>query len=225
MKAVCRSLNLIFRIRTSRSHTKAGRPREFRGMELHEVCHARRRLAGELEVVLAHPIGAIMPTTALPETFVPCKSSIGRSNATGTKCCAAGAGLGASRGTCSTRSNSGNRSCDQSCTFPIGSYKLSQCCEPSSEERSAGNLHATFCGNRKRATASGDPVGGIARCPPIPIDSGAAAAAQSAMPSIATRRRTDRKPHFHRRRPSHRSQLQSRISTCLTDVTRILTMC
>ena len=25
-------------------------------MELHEVCHARRRLAGELEVVLAHPV-------------------------------------------------------------------------------------------------------------------------------------------------------------------------
>ncbi|HTG58783.1 MAG TPA: hypothetical protein VMG63_05150, partial [Terriglobia bacterium] len=47
----------------------------------------------------------------------------------------------------------------QSCTFPIGSYKLSQCCESSSEERSAGNLHATFCGNRGRATASGDPVG------------------------------------------------------------------
>src|SRR6202008_4764776 len=98
------------------------------------------------------------PTTALPETFVPCKRSIGRSNATGTKCCAAGAGPGASRGTCSARSNSGNRSCDQSCTFPIGSYKLSQCCESSSEERSAGNLHATFCGNRGRATASGDRV-------------------------------------------------------------------
>src|SRR6516225_916669 len=52
---------------------------------------------------------------------------------------------------------------------PIGSYKLPQCCESSSEERSAGNLHATFCGNRGRATASGDPVGGTARCPPIPI--------------------------------------------------------
>src|ERR1700739_2121653 len=46
----------------------------------------------------------------------------------------------------------------KSCTFPIGSYKLSQCCESSSEERSAGNPHATFCGNRGRATASGDPV-------------------------------------------------------------------
>src|ERR1700747_991104 len=102
---------------------------------------------------------------ALPETFVPCKRSIGRSNATGTKCCAAGAGLGASRGTCSTRSNSGNRSCDQSCTFPIGSYKLSQCCESSSEERSAGNPHATFYGNRGRATASGDPVALSNGCP------------------------------------------------------------
>jgi hypothetical protein len=110
------------------------------------------------------------PTTALPETFVPCKRSIGRSNATGTKCCAAGVGPGASRGTCSTSLNSGNRFCDQSCTFPIGSYKLSQCCESSSEERSARNLHATFCGNRGRAIASGDPVGGTARCPPIPIN-------------------------------------------------------
>src|SRR4029077_3657189 len=53
-----------------------------------------------------------------------------------------------------------------------GSYKLSQYCESSSEERSAGNPHATFCGNRGRATASGDPVGGIARCPPIPTDGG-----------------------------------------------------
>jgi hypothetical protein len=33
----------------------------------------------------------------------------------------------------------------------MGSYNLSQCCE-SSEERSAGNLHATFCGNRRRVT-------------------------------------------------------------------------
>ena len=35
-----------------------------------------------------------------------------------------------------------------------------QCCETPAEERSAGNPHATFCGNRRRATASGDPVGG-----------------------------------------------------------------
>src|ERR1700738_2512492 len=56
MKAICRSLNLNFRIETSRPCTNARRPREFRGMELHEVCHTRRRLAGELEVILAHPV-------------------------------------------------------------------------------------------------------------------------------------------------------------------------
>ena len=32
------------------------------------------------------------------------------------------------------------------------------CCEPTSEERSAGNPHATFRGSRRRVTASGDPV-------------------------------------------------------------------
>jgi hypothetical protein len=42
MKAICRSLNLNFRIETSRPCTNARRPREFRGMELHEVCHTRR---------------------------------------------------------------------------------------------------------------------------------------------------------------------------------------
>ena len=36
-----------------------------------------------------------------------------------------------------------------------------QCCESSSEERSAGNPHATICGNRRWATASGDPVPGV----------------------------------------------------------------
>jgi len=34
-----------------------------------------------------------------------------------------------------------------------------QCCESTVEERSAVNPHATFCGSRRRATASGDPVG------------------------------------------------------------------
>jgi hypothetical protein len=29
-------------------------------------------------------------------------------------------------------------------------------CEPTAEERGAGNPHATFCGSRGRATASGD---------------------------------------------------------------------
>ena len=34
-----------------------------------------------------------------------------------------------------------------------------RCCEPTFEERSAGNLHAAFCGSRRWVTASGDPVG------------------------------------------------------------------
>jgi hypothetical protein len=33
---------LNFRIETSRPCANARRPREFRGMELHEVCHTRR---------------------------------------------------------------------------------------------------------------------------------------------------------------------------------------
>jgi hypothetical protein len=47
-------------VRVRRAEWRAGPqrpvspPREFRGMELHEVGHARRDLAGELEVVLAH---------------------------------------------------------------------------------------------------------------------------------------------------------------------------
>src|SRR3954464_12583504 len=35
-----------------------------------------------------------------------------------------------------------------------------KCCEPTPEERRAGNLHATFCGRRRQATASAHPVGG-----------------------------------------------------------------
>ena len=35
-----------------------------------------------------------------------------------------------------------------------------KCCEPTSEERSAGNLHAAFWGSRGWVTASGDPVWG-----------------------------------------------------------------
>ena len=35
----------------------------------------------------------------------------------------------------------------------------SLCCESLPEERSAGNPHATFCGNRWQVTATDDPVG------------------------------------------------------------------
>ena len=55
--------------------------------------------------------------------------------------------------------DSGIRCCDQSCFFRTGSYRLSQGCESTFEELSAGNPHATFCGSRRRVTASGDPVG------------------------------------------------------------------
>ena len=34
------------------------------------------------------------------------------------------------------------------------------CCEALCEERRAGNPHATFCGSRRRVTASGHPVTG-----------------------------------------------------------------
>jgi len=34
-------------------------------------------------------------------------------------------------------------------------------CQSPSDERSAGNLHATFCGSRERVTAPGDPVGRV----------------------------------------------------------------
>ena len=40
----------------------------------------------------------------------------------------------------------------------IGSSSHSLCCEPVSEERSAGNPHATFCRSRRRVTASGHPA-------------------------------------------------------------------
>jgi hypothetical protein len=50
------------------------------------------------------------------------------------------------------------------------SCRFWQCCESAAEERSAVNRHATFYGSRRRATASGDPVGEAARLPPVPIN-------------------------------------------------------
>src|SRR6266851_10067447 len=38
-------------------------------------------------------------------------------------------------------------------------HQLWAIAQPTAEERGAGNPHATFCGSRGRATASGDPVG------------------------------------------------------------------
>ena len=86
------------------------------------------------------------------------------------RCFAVGAGRARLHGQCSIRSRRYLRYCDQGCISHTGSCKLSPRCEPTSEERSAGNPHATFHGSRRRVTASGDPVGGVARLPPIPID-------------------------------------------------------
>jgi len=57
-----------------------------------------------------------------------------------------------------TRTNSSESCSDHAWLFHTGSSRPSLCCEPLSEERSAGNPHATFCGSRRRVTASGDPV-------------------------------------------------------------------
>ncbi len=57
-------------------------------------------------------------------------------------------------------SRRGGRYSDHAWPCHIGSSRHSLCCESLSEERSAGNPHATFCGSRRRATASGDPVSG-----------------------------------------------------------------
>jgi len=50
---------------------------------------------------------------------------------------------------------------DVSCVSHTGGCKHSRCCELTAEESGAGNLHAGFCGNRGRATASGDRVGSV----------------------------------------------------------------
>src|ERR1700693_6079893 len=101
-----------------------------------------------------------MRTTALPAISELCKRCIGPWSATGARCFAPVAGQGALLGWPSTRSKRGPRYCDQGCSSLIGSYRLSQCCKTNDEESSAGNPHATFCGNRRRVTVSGDPVGG-----------------------------------------------------------------
>jgi RNA-directed DNA polymerase len=43
--------------------------------------------------------------------------------------------------------------------LPYPNCKLSPYCESTSDEPSAGNLHAALCGSRRRVTASGHPVG------------------------------------------------------------------
>ncbi len=57
-------------------------------------------------------------------------------------------------------SGRGGRCSDHAWSCHTGRSTHSLCCESLSEERSAGNPHATFCGSRRRVTASGDPVSG-----------------------------------------------------------------
>jgi 2-deoxy-D-gluconate 3-dehydrogenase len=66
-----------------------------------------------------------------------------------------------STGSNSNGSKNSSLCCDQGCISPIGICELSPRCEATSEERSAGNPHATFCGSRRWATASGHPVLGV----------------------------------------------------------------
>jgi hypothetical protein len=63
-----------------------------------------------------------------------------------------------STGSNSNGSKNSSLCCDQGCIFPTGICQPSPRCEATSEERSAGNPHATFCGSRGWATASGHPV-------------------------------------------------------------------
>src|SRR4051812_44250789 len=48
---------------------------------------------------------------------------------------------------------------DEPPTMETGLERIAdKCCESTPEERSAGNLHATFCGRRRQVTASAHPV-------------------------------------------------------------------
>jgi hypothetical protein len=64
-----------------------------------------------------------------------------------------------SGGSNSNGSKNSSHCFDESCIFLTRSYKLSPYCESTSDEPSAGNPHAGFCGSRRWVTASGDPVG------------------------------------------------------------------
>ncbi len=97
-------------------------------------------------------------TLASPEISARCKRCIGPWSVTGTRCFAVGAGRVTLDGRSSIRSGRSLRCCDQSCISHTGSCRLSLRCKSTSEERGAGNLHATFRGSRRRVTASGHPV-------------------------------------------------------------------
>src|SRR6516165_10593204 len=60
--------------------------------------------------------------------------------------------MASSTGIALTRSKNGTRYCGLSFGSLTGNCRHSWCCKPPAEERGAGNLHATFCGNRRRVT-------------------------------------------------------------------------
>ena len=98
------------------------------------------------------------PTMALPGTSGLCSTSLGPWNVTGAKCSAVVVVQASSGGRYSTGFSCTFRYSVPSWLSAIGSSSLSLCCKSNSEERSAGNPHAAFCGSRRRATASGHPV-------------------------------------------------------------------
>ena len=72
-----------------------------------------------------------------------------------------------STGSNSNGSRNSSLCCDHSCISHTRSYKLSPRCEATSEERSAGNPHATFCGSRRWATTSGHAVYRVSGIPTV----------------------------------------------------------
>jgi hypothetical protein len=110
-----------------------------------------------------------MPTTAGPGTSAPCRKGLEPWRATGAKGCAVGVVKGVSRGRYATGSRHDFRDSDRGGDSPIGHGRRWLCGESIAEARRAGNPLATCRGSRRWATASGDPVGEVARPLPIPI--------------------------------------------------------
>ena len=107
----------------------------------------------------AFDLAGAMRTTTLPGTSEHCNGCIGPFSGTGASCSAVGVGRARSCRSYSKRSRSGFHSCDQDGISLTRSCKLSPCCESASEERSAGNLHATFCGSRRAGNRPRPPGG------------------------------------------------------------------
>lgn len=99
-----------------------------------------------------------MPTTVLPVTCVRCRECVGSWNGTGERCLVVAVVREVFRGKFSIGIERGFRYSGQDCILPAGSCSHLLCCESTTEEGSAGNRHAAFCGIRERVTAPVDPV-------------------------------------------------------------------